>query len=349
MSLVSLAQVYNRIEDTTTGVVNHDPMHYPARSILIIDVSPFGKSLALLPAVSVVRDAYPTAFIAAAASTGVCELLLNAGLVTETIDLGVIRPHGGGSSFKRTVRLIRNSRRFAYELIVDFAPRPETQFLSRFVLRARTITPSKLPLLLEFLVGGASRSRGEPHTDYDRVLRKLGLRASERRVAFTPTAEENERFEERLSRNGFRGGEPIVVLYTTGGGAWPLASFAETANRLTNNFNARIVVVDEPSDQTFTSALEPLLPRTAIRVSAPHALELIAAVARATVVITDEPYVAGVASGMGTPVIDVAEPPMRPTRGSVHGNKAASVTTDEVFEEACEILQESRSPFLFRQ
>jgi len=311
----------------------------------VIDVSPFGRSLALLPAMKIVREAYPNAFVAVAASTGVCELLLNAGLVTETIDLGVIRPNGG-PSLKRVVRLIRNARRFDFDLVVDFAPKPETQFLSRLVLRARTITPSRLPLVIEFLAGAGLRRGSERASDYESVLRKLGLEAGENRISITPTPQDNARFEELLSRNGSRGGEPVVVLYTAGGAdAWPVASFAEIAHRLAGNFNARAVPADEPGDRTFTSVLEALLPKTAIKLAEPRAVELMAAVARASVLITDERNLAAVASGMGTPVIDVAGPARaRSLRGPQF-----SVTIDEVYEEACEILQESRSAGLFRR
>ena len=322
-------------------------MIYPSRSILVIDISPFGRSLALLPAMKIVREAYPNAFVAVAASTGVCELLLNAGLITETIDLGVIRPDGG-PSFKRVVRLIRNARRFDFDLIVDFAPKPETQFLSRLVLRARTITPSRLPLVIEFLAGGGSRRGSDRGADYESVLRKLGLEAGENRIAITPTPEDNAWFEELLSRNGSRGGEPVVVLFTAGrAGAWPVASFAEIAHRLASNFNARVIPADEPGDRSFTSALEASLSKTAIKLAEPRALELMAAVARASVLITDERNLAAVASGMGTPVIDVAGP----ARAGFYSLRGAqvNVTTDEVYEEACEILQESRSAGLFRR
>lgn len=327
---------------------NEPSMLYPSRSILAIDISPFGRSLALLPAMKIVREAYSNAFIAVAASTGVCELLLNAGLVTETIDLGVIKPNGG-PSFKKVVRLLRNARRFDFDLVVDFAPKPETQFLSRLVLRARTITPSRLPLVIEFLAGAGLRRGGERAADYESVLRKLGLKAGGNRIAISPTPADNARFEELLSRNGSRGGEPVVVLYTAGrADGWPVASFAEIAQRLTSNFNARVVPADEPGDRTFTSALEPFLPKTAIKLTEPRALELMAAVARASVLITDEPNLAEAASGMGAPVIDVAAL-SRAGSHSVRGPQAVCVTTDEVYEEACEILQESRSAWLFRR
>ena len=321
-----------------------------AHSILAVDISPFGRSLSLVPAMKVIREAYPNAFIAVAASTGICELLWTAGLVTETIDLGAIKPGGAFSSLNKTVRLIRSARRFNFDLVLDFCPRPETQFLSRVVLRARTVTPSRLPLVLEFLTSAAPSLKGGQVTDYEGVLRKLGLEVGKGRITAMPAPEENAAFEALLARHGFRGGEPVVVMYTGGAaGAWPIALFAETAHRLANNFNARVVAADEPSDRGLTTALEGLLPKTAINLAAPRALELMAAVARASVLITDEPNLAAAASEMGTPVINVTRPSLGAARRSAHGLKFAGATTDEVYDEACAVLQESRSSSLFQQ
>ncbi|HSO75895.1 MAG TPA: hypothetical protein VLU47_13755 [Blastocatellia bacterium] len=326
-------------------------MLHVAHSILVVDISPFGRSLHLLPAMRVLREAYPNAFIAVAASTGICELLWSAGLVTETIDLGAIKPGGAFSSLNKTVRLIKSARRFNFDLILDFCPRPETQFLSRVVLRARTVTPSRLPLVLEFLSGSAPSSRrGGQVTDYEGVLRKLGLELGKSGLAAIPSPEENARFEDLLRRHGFRGGEPVVVMYTAGGAsAWPTASFAETAHRLANNFNARVLAADEPSDRSFTTALEGLLPKAAIKLAEPRALELMAAVARASVLITDEPNLAAAASEIGTPVINLTLPFPGASRRAAAEAMLASATTDEVYDEACEILQESRSSSLFQQ
>ena len=71
-------------------------MSYPAHSILSIDMSPFGQSLALIPAMRAVRAAYPTTLLVAAASNGTCELLSACGIVDETIGLGVIKSPEAG-------------------------------------------------------------------------------------------------------------------------------------------------------------------------------------------------------------------------------------------------------------
>src|SRR6185503_12113851 len=117
-------------------------MHYPAHSILAMDLSPFGRSLKLLPAISAVRQAYPSAFVVVAATTGTCELITAASLADETIDLGVIKPTGGNASgLKRSLTLAKRARRHGFDLVLDFSPRLETMIVSNLLLRARTITP----------------------------------------------------------------------------------------------------------------------------------------------------------------------------------------------------------------
>lgn len=326
------------------------------RSLLAIDASPFGRSIALLPVVRSLRTAFPNAFITVATSTGTCELLSVTGLVDETIDLGVIKPteSGGANAFKRIARLFKQARR-DYDLALDFSPRIETQMLTRLIVRARTITPSRLPHIIELLIAGAGRRGGGHATDYENVLRQIGIGPGDSQFRVALPVEAHDEFERLLERKGSRGGEPIVVLYSASAGganAWPVESFGEIGQRLANNFGARIVVADEPSDNSFTEAVAGLLPPTAIKLASPRSLELAAAIARASLVITDEAGLARLASEMGTPVIEIAESrdiaAMTPSHRIVCGSSRSRVGADEVFELACEMIQDSRSASLFR-
>jgi len=329
------------------------------RSILVADVSPFGCSLFLLPAVRTLRAAYPKTFIAVATSKGTCELLTATGLADEVIDLGIIKssPDGGyASAFKRAAQLFNRARRSDFDLVIDFSPRLETQMLSRFVMRARTITPSRMPQVIEMLLGAKSRGAKGQATSYESALRQLGIVMSGAQLAIRLPAEEHAQFEQVLDKRGSRGGEPIVVLYASnpaGAGGWPVASFGEIAVRLAHNFGARVIAADEPSDKSFTEAVGALLPQTAIKLAEPRALELAAAIARASLVITDERGLAELAMELDTPVIEIsdnsaAQPPSKAHR-VVAGSSRARVATDEVYDLACEMLQASRSASLFRR
>ena len=337
-------------------------MIYPARSILAIDVSPFGQSLELLPSIRSLRASYPNTFLVAAATSGTCELLGAGGFVDDTISLGVIKlaDHGPAGALKRLFGLVRRSRHYDFDLVLDFSPRLETQIVSRLAMRARVFTPAKFPRAIGMLLelGGASISGARPsRSDYANVLQQAGVEMSDSRLAIAPPVEEDSRFEQRLASSGSRGGELIVLLNASNPASrsgWPADAFGEIGTRLANNFNARIVAADEPLDRAFTRTVSAWLPPTAIRLAEPRALEFVAAVARASIVITDGPAVARIASELSTPVIEIADVISAPAASSTthriaHGSSRRRVSTDEVYEIACQMIQESRSPSLFQR
>lgn len=334
----------------------------PARSILAIDISPFGSSLALLPAMRALRASYPKTLLVAATSSGTCDLLRAAGLVDDTIDLGVNKSSESGYSraLGKLATLIRRSRRYNFDLVLDFSPRLETQIAARLILRARTITPSRLPRTIEMLLDlvGVPRSFDRSGlSNHKRVLGQAGANMTDTAFRINAPDEEHAAFEKRLMKAGSRGGELIVLLYASNpddSRGWPVEAFAETGRRLANNFGARVIAADEPSDSAFTDALSSLLPAGAIKLAEARGGELVAAIARASIAITDEHAIAKIASELGTPAIEVVDTASRRSvSASSHRILDASsrnrITTDEVYETACEMIQESRSPSLFQR
>ena len=323
-------------------------MHYPAHSILAIDMSPFGRSLKLLPAIKAVRQAYPSAFVVVAATTGTCELITADSLADETIDLGVIKLASGSTSgLKRFLTLAKRARRHSFDLILDFSPRLETMLVSNLLLRARTITPSSIPRAVEFLLAfGGRQSRSD---DYTSVLKQISIKPDPN-FQISTSAAENSQFEQFLSRNGSRGGELIVMLYASGAQS-SFEGLAEAGTRLANNFGARIVAADQPGDREFTDAVGKRFSGKSLLVE-PRAPFLIAALARASIVITDDGAIAEAAAALGTPAIEIADSRTEPSQPSkrhrvVRANRGRAASTDEIFEIACEMIQESRSASLF--
>lgn len=333
-------------------------MPYPARAILAIDTSPFGESLEVLPAMRALRLSYAKSLIVAAAPAATVELVKTMGLVDDTIDLGVIKASDGKRSgvLRRAARLARHARKYQFDLVLDFSPGPDTQIVSRLMVRARTLAPSSaLEMLMDF-AGLPKRSPGSD-SSYAKVMGAAGVELSESRLGVSPSPADDARFEELLARAGFRGGEPIAIVFAANAGdprGWPVQSFGEIGARLANNFSARIVAADEPFDDTFTEAIGPFLSANAIKLAEPDALELLAALARASIVITDAPSIANLASEAGTPVIEVADGrSTRDSRSSTHrviyGSSRSQVSTDEVFELASQMIQSSRTSSLFQR
>jgi ADP-heptose:LPS heptosyltransferase len=324
------------------------------RAILAIDTAPFAHSLALLSAIRALRISMPQTLVAVAATTGVTELLAAARLADETIDLGVIKPHRGSDGLKRLSRLFKRARQREYDLVLDFSPKLDTQVLSRFIMRTRTLMPARLPRVIDMLIGGAAGSAGA--NGYEAVLRQLGVELRDQRLGVIVPADEHAQFEKLLTRSGSRGGEPLVVLYAAEAGqppGWPVNAFAEIGQRLANAFGARIVAVDEPGDADFTTAVGASLPKSSIKLASPRALQLAAAMARASLVITDASGVAQLATDLGTPVIEITEN-QSASRATSDFHRLASepsrarVRPDDVYELACTLIQSSRSAQLFQ-
>ena len=334
-------------------------MSYDPRSILAIDITPFGRSLSLLPTVRTLRTAYDKTFIAVAANRGRCELLTAQNLADEVIDLGPIKAgeQGAGTSLKRMAQLVRKARRSDYDLALDFSPRVETQALTRVFLKCRTITPSRLSNILDTLLGrkGRGRRSSDHASEYENVLGQLGLKIQDPGRLIEVPEDEHAKFEQRLARHGSRGGEPIVVLHASNAGEafeWPVEHFMELASRLVNNYGARIVAIDDPASDSFTDAVGKLLPGKGIKIASPRALELAAACARGSIVVTDDPGLAALCEMVGTPVLEIADAPTAPRSPShriVQGSSRGRVEVEEVYSLACEMLQESRTVSLFHR
>ena len=331
-----------------------------ARHILVLDLSPFGESLALLPTVRALRAAYPRTFITVAASRGACELLAASRLVDNAIDLGVIKSSNQNFSgaLGRVARRFKGARRSEPDLVLDLSPRLETQVFTTAVLRARTVTPSKpLDVLDRLLSRTGARSRSSSHAaDCRKVLKQIEVEGALDRFSIDLSPEEDARFERVLAENGCRGGQPVVVLYGGGGApseAWPAEKFAEVAERLAKNFAARIVAADEPGDSDFTDLIGAMLPRGSITLSEARAVEVVAAIARASLIITDDAGVAQMAADLGAPALEIArfkpEARLPKNRRVIYSAAPARVTTDEVYELASEMLQESRLTTLFER
>lgn len=315
----------------------------------------------MLPAIRALRASYPMSLLIAAVPSGTCGLLTAGGLVDEAISLGVVKlsDHARSGVLKRLLGLAKVARRLSFDVVLDFSPSVETLVISRLAMRGRVFSPSRVPRVINALLDFGATSRGSltAHSDYASVLRQLGVEINDLRLAITPSVEEDAKFEHRLSTSGSRGGELIVLLYASNPlnrRSWPVAAFAEIGTRLANNFNARVVAADEPSDDAFSGAVSSLLPPGSIKLAEPRALELIAGIARASLVITDEPGIAQISSELGTPVVEIADANSSTTESSIaHRVALASsrsrVSPEAVYEIASELIQENRSRSLFRR
>ena len=330
------------------GLFYNDSMELEAHSILAIDAAPFGRSLDLVPSINAIRSSYQTAHIAVAASNGICELLASLRLIDKAIGLGAIKPsdRGFGHGLLRLMRLSKSAGSDEIDLVLDFSP-GTASLLFGLTRRARILTPTMRRQRWTTGRAGTTSKKTPGSDSYTSILSQLGLNSDISNWTHPGMAHESSRFEESLERSGFKGGEPILLLYTMEAGwsrSWPIHCYAELAVRLSSNYGVRVVAADVPFTNDFTNSISLALPKESIKLRSPRAAELVAAVARSSLVVTDDSGVARMANGLGTPAIDLAA-------GSSAGNRSSSLRsrdTEAVYQEACHLLQASRTGALFR-
>src|SRR5204863_9706488 len=111
---------------------------------------------------------------------GICELLRASSLVDHTIDLKTYKSPEPRylDSVTRLAALIKGARRHSFDLVLDFAPRLETQITARLILRSRTITPSRPSRVIDMLTGwtGMSKAAGQSGaSNYANVIGQVGV------------------------------------------------------------------------------------------------------------------------------------------------------------------------------
>jgi ADP-heptose:LPS heptosyltransferase len=325
-------------------------MRYPPRKILAIDCSPFFRSLATLPALAALRVAHPQAVIVAAMSRGACELLNASGHINEAVDLGVsgrLTPGAVGAA-KRAFKLVTATRNRSFDLVLDFSPRFETQLVARFGLGGRVVTPAIPSRLFDSVLGRKGKVLDHA-VECVSVLRQVKVDIDPEPAGIRLPAEENARFEQLLGRHRSRGGEPIVLIHGCNSEQMPDNSWpGELAARLARGQHARVIAVDEPYSRDFTDRVGRSLPPNAIKLVAPRAMEVAAAVARASLVITDQPEMWHMARQLKTPMLELSFGQARQSDvGRVVISMASPAALDDAYDAGCEMLHQTRSPFLF--
>jgi len=323
-------------------------MRLDAGSILALDASPFGRSLDLIPSINLIRAGWPAAHIAVAASAGICELLISLRLVDKAVSLGAIKPShkGFGSGLIRLMRLSRSVWGDEVDLVLDFSPGVPT-LLFGLTRRARIITPVVNRRKPKGEASTGKRASRNGRAAYESILDQMHLSTDVSTWSHMPIVEESSRFEHLLARSGFRGGEPLLLLYTAETGwsrSWPIHKYAELAIRLHSGYGVRVIAADVPYSSDFTGSIGTLLPKEAIKLRAPRAAELVAAVARSSLLVTDDPGVAGMARALGSPVVEVGSSAGRARNGPSGGQ----ADIESVYEQACHLLLTSRTGGLFR-
>ena len=296
------------------------------RRVLVLALAPFRDAALLVGPLAARRRLRPGERITVAAPAGVCELLTSFGLAEDVWEVATRRAASPAVvGLYQAGALLARARRTRFDDVVDLFPTAQS------VLSSWLAAGSKASTSTSRYVDGLIKRRQAPRPRVDertRIAGLLGVDPDHGGLEIGSEPEADAWIERALGAIGYRGGGPVVVVNPAG--AWPDDRYIEVANRLRGAFNAWLVVLDTPRESGPARAIAGALGGSVLALGAPSGPRFVAALERASLVLSDDPSVTALASLGRVPALDVTD-----------------LEAAEAFDRACPLLSKQRTGSLF--
>jgi ADP-heptose:LPS heptosyltransferase len=341
--------------------VSFDP-----QNILVIDFGQLGDVVLSLPALRAIREKFPQARITVAVGKPGAPIVALSGYADATIVVDRVGLRDGSKvlAIFRIGRIVKQVRREQFDFVIDLHSLSETNllgFLSGAPHRLYARRPGRsLDLLANFHPKPPIEDNRPTKHAIDRyldVLIPLGI-VDAPRVPRLPTLPEDDASVEQMLKKGKANtNAPLVGLFPGAGHPgrrWPLARFAELAERLARNDSVRIVLFAGPEEREMLKEMRASFPRSTIIFDKLTIQQLASALARLSVFVSNDTGPMHIATAVGTSVVALLD---RPTPNSfipieerhrvIYSRRISEMTTDEVYEATRELLAAGRTESLF--
>jgi len=340
-------------------------MSFDPVNILVIDFGQMGDVVLSLPALVAVRRRFPRARVTVAVGKPGRQVVELSGTADDVlvVDRVALRDGFAPLSIARVARIVREVRRRRFDFVIDLHSLSETNllaFLSGAPHRLLSCRPGRS---LDFLSNFRPQPPAEDLSKHavERYLDVLApLRVGEvSRVPRLPLREEAERAVEQIFKKAEVGaGAPVVGVFPGAGHPsrrWPLERFGEFAKRLADSDGLHTLLFIGPEELQQSKQI-----RAAFPAATTHAIErldipqLASALARISVLVSNDTGPVHIAAAVGTPVVVLVgrggpngyEPVGRGHR-SIFRAPIEAITVAEVYEAARTALVSQRTASLF--
>jgi heptosyltransferase-1 len=340
-------------------------MNFDPRNILVIDFGQMGDVMLSLPALAALRQRFPRARITVAVGKPGRQIVELAACADEVlvVDRVALRDGFAPASLFRIARIVKEVRRRGFDFVVDLHSLSETNllgYLSGAPHRLYSRRPGRsLDFLSNFRPAAPVEDR-EKHA-VERYLDVLApLHVGEvSRAPRLPLREDAGRAVAQLFRKlKIVSDAPLVGVFPGAGNPsreWGLERFAGIAERVARNDGLRTVVFLGPEERARAREIRAAFPpRTTSVVEKLDIAQLACALARMSVLVSNDTGPVHVAAAVGTPVVVMIG---RPTRDGyepvgarhrvIYGRDIDSITVEEVYTAARTVLVAERTASIF--
>jgi ADP-heptose:LPS heptosyltransferase len=341
-------------------------MKFDPKNILVIDFGQLGDVVLSLPALRAIRERFPSAKITVAAGKAPAQVITLSTYADDTlmVDRVALRDGFTLKSVVQIFKLVGDVRRREFDFVIDLHSLSETNLLG-FLSGANKRLYSRRPgRSLDFLSNFHPRPPVEPQNRdrhlidrYLDVLLPIGIKDADRapRLRTKPVADRE--VDQMLRKVKADSGTPLVGLFPGAGHPsrrWPLERFAELADFVMRNDQVRVLVFAGPEEKEMVAKMRTLFPSAVVILDRLSMLQLISALARLAVFVSNDTGPMHLAAAVGTPVVvllDKRAPTTYMPLGEHHRTLNRKVITEISVEEAYDatrsVLASGRTAALF--
>lgn len=339
-------------------------MQFDPRKILVIDFGQLGDVVLSLPALRAIRRRFPSAHITVAVGKPANEVVALSGSANDIFEVDRVALRDGNTlvSIWRIFKLVRQVREAKFDLVIDLHSLSETNLLGYLTGAPHRLYSRRPGRSLDYLANFKPRPPAEDKTRHavDRyldVLKPLNIENASRMPVLHTNPAGDAAVDSLLKKEKAQSGELLVGLVPGAGNAtrrWALENYAQLADHLIRNDRVRVIVFVGPEEQAMLPQMRTLFPPGAIFFDRLTIAQLLSALARMTLVVSNDTGPAHLAAAAGAPVLVVMD---RPTPHSympigdqhrfIYGADITKPTVEEVYRTAHELLALNRTAQLF--
>ncbi len=315
---------------------------------LILAIAPFADAALVVGPLAARREAQVDERITFAGAAGVCEVITSLGLAESVVEApishGPTAVAGGARTLVRSATFLSKLRRSRYDDVVDLFPKVSSMAVAWLSAGGKASSSTSRYLDTFFKAKSAVHGSIDP---VDRIAAMLGVDPDSVGLQLYADPENDRWIERALHATGYSGG-PIVAAHTSG--RWELSAYTEVIDRLRGAFGALPIAVDTPRESGYARQLAGALGGNVLGLSALAGGRFVAALARASLIVTDDTSVAYLSWLASVPVVlAVSASPYRlaPRAGLCVVDASSANSASSVYDAACELIGQHRTASLF--
>ena len=308
MSAIKPEDVLRAVKEILTPNSQLLAHNYNFQRILIVRTDRIGDVLLSTPAIKALRDAYPHAFMSMIVSPYAKEIVEGNPYLDEVLIYDKDKKHKNWMASKAFAAELKKKQ---FDLAVILHPTNRMHLVTFFAgIPKRVGYDRKMGFLLTDKVKHTKHLGQKHEAEYALDLaRHLGIEPKNKDL-YMPLKKDSEIWADSLLKeNGITQNNRLIVINPTAScpsKIWPAQSFAELANRLILEYQAKIALISSAKDATLAQSVMRNINSLVIDLAGKTSISQLASLLkRAQLFISNDSGPVHIASAVGTPVISI--------------------------------------------